>query len=69
MIPARLEKYRLPPGKPKTPRWSAVDQWLRQKCLECNGRGHPFGMPDIDCKNCDGEGYRWPDVGAEAERR
>lgn len=68
MIPARLERYRMPPGKPKAPPvppkvWTEADRDGRQICIPCRGMGERNRQ---ECKNCDGDGYRWPDPVLEA---
>jgi hypothetical protein len=68
MIPCRLERYRMPPGRPKAPHrktWTSADRDGRQTCIPCQGMGE---RNHRECKNCDGDGYRWLDLDNGGER-
>lgn len=58
-----IEQYRLSPGKG----WSKPDETGRRTCLRCSGNG-TFAFNGLECKSCDGEGYRWDDP-VMSERR
>ncbi len=60
MIPARLEKYRLPPGPRRKPQPTEDPMWFTpiqcmQRCRVCLGSGKRDGRL---CSNCIGEGFR-----------